>query len=307
MRGFSACERWMKRIAIRRAHLQRTQISWHAVRRLLHALTGAALALLVGLENVANGQSLPSPNAALPPLEADRDAFTPATSTVGEGFGMLESSYAFIDNRRGAADTHSFPETLFRYGLTERIELRVGWNYEAGGGGNVVTANESSEGLLGPEVEFESYALYGVKIGLTEQRGWIPQTCAILEAFTPTAGDDFATKPVITCAGGWKLPRGWELDSALRFAIGNEEDHGTFNRWGPSMVLRYLVNDQLQVHAEYFGVYTDGIHEETSRTFISPGGRYLITPNFELGLRVGWGISEDAANFFANTGFAWRF
>jgi hypothetical protein len=287
--------------------LLRTRTCWHAARSLLRALTSAALALLVGMGSAADGQSPANSIASLPLLEADRDAFTPATSTVGKDLAVLESSYAFIDNRSRAADANSFPETLFRYGLTERIELRVGWNYESGGGGNVVTANESSEGLVGPEVEFESYALYGAKIGLTDQQGWIPQTCAILEAFTPTAGDDFATKPVITIAGGWKLARGWELDSALRFAFGNEEEHGSFNRWAPSVVMRYLVNDRLQVHGEFFGVYSDGIHVETSRTFLSPGGRYLITPNFELGLRLGWGVSEDAANFFANTGFAWRF
>ncbi len=262
---------------------------------------------LVLLSSVSWAQDNSPGSGGRPLLEADRDAFTPATSTVGKDVAMLESSYAFIDNRRGAAETHSFPETLFRYGLTERIELRVGWNWEAGGGGNVVTANESSEGLVGPDVEFESYALYGVKIGITEQRGWVPETCLILEAFTPTAGDDFATKPVITYASGWKFDRGWELDAALRYAIGNEEEHGTLNRWGPSAVLRYSPNERLQVHGEFFGVYTDGLHEETSRAFLSPGGRYLFTPNFELGLRIGWGITADAANFFANTGFAWRF
>ena len=57
-------------------------------------------------------------------------------------------SYAYIDNRHDA-DINSVPETLFRYGLTDRVELRVGWNYEGGGSGNVVTANESSEGLFG--------------------------------------------------------------------------------------------------------------------------------------------------------------
>src|SRR4051794_35771305 len=57
-------------------------------------------------------------------LETDRDAFTPATSTVGKGLSVLESSYSFIDNRNVAA-TNSFPELLVRYGFSERIELRL--------------------------------------------------------------------------------------------------------------------------------------------------------------------------------------
>ncbi len=241
-------------------------------------------------------------------LEADRDAFTPATTLVGKDWSLFEMAHAFIDNRYGP-DTNSFPESLFRYGLTERIELRVGWNWEAGSGGNTVTANESSEGLVDGEhgVEFESYMLYGVKLACTRQRDWIPDSCWILEGFTPTAGKDTPTKPVITYTAGWKLPRGWELDGAMRFAIGNEEAHGVFNRWSPSAVLRYSPTEQLQVHLEYFGTYSDGLRIETSRSFLSPGGRYLITPNMELGFRFGWGISEDAANFFVNTGAAWRF
>lgn len=143
---------------------------------------------------------------------------------------MLESSYSYVDSRRDA-DINSVPETLLRYGLTDRVELRVGWNYEAGGGGNVVTANENSEGLFGSDVEFESYALYGVKVDVTKQRGWIPESCAIVESFTPTAGHETATKPVITYTGGWKFENGWELDSAIRYAMGNEHEFGIFARW----------------------------------------------------------------------------
>jgi hypothetical protein len=34
---------------------------------------------------------------------------------------------------------------------------------------------------------------------------------------------------------------------------------------------------------------------------------YLLTQNLELGVRVGWGISPDAPNFFSNVGIGWRF
>jgi hypothetical protein len=67
-------------------------------------------------------------------IETDRDSFTSATTTVGRGRLVIESAYSFLDNR-GVKETHSFPELLGRYGLTERLELRLGWNYEVGGGG----------------------------------------------------------------------------------------------------------------------------------------------------------------------------
>ena len=68
-------------------------------------------------------------------LETDRDSFTPATSTVRTGQFLFESSYSYLDHRN-TDNTHSFPEILTRTGLSERIELRLGWNYEIGGGGD---------------------------------------------------------------------------------------------------------------------------------------------------------------------------
>ena len=243
--------------------------------------------------------------ASFPELETDRDAFTPATRTATEKAWIIESSYSYIDNRHDA-DINSLPETLVRYGLTRRIELRVGWNWEAGGAGNVVTAEESSEGLVGEGVSYESHMLYGVKLDVSQQEGLIPRSCAILEGFTPTSGSEPASQPVITYAGGWEFTNRWRLDAALRYAMGNERNI-QFNRWGPSVVLRIPVTERWHMHAEYFGVFSDGWLQDTSRGFISPGAHYNFTPNFELGVRVGWGVTPDAANFFANTGFGWRF
>jgi hypothetical protein len=62
---------------------------------------------------------------------------------------IIESAYSFIDNRR-FKETHSFPELLLRYGLTDRVELRLGGNYEVGGEAAVVS------GAVGREDPFAS-------------------------------------------------------------------------------------------------------------------------------------------------------
>ncbi len=238
-------------------------------------------------------------------LETDRETFTPATSTTGKDLWIVEWSYSFIDNR-DTPDTNSWPELLVRYGITERIELRLGWNYEIGGGGNVVSAIESSEGLGGMVIAAESHVLYGFKAQMTDQQGWIPRSSAILEGFTPTSGNDPASQPVATYVFGWQFPNLWRFDSAIRYAQGFETDD-SFNKWSPSTVLRIPLDERFQVHLGYFGAFTQGREIEKSRAFISPGAHYNFTPNLELGLRLGWGITTDAARFFVNTGFGWRF
>lgn len=65
-------------------------------------------------------------------LETDRDSFTFAPTTTGRDTSILEASYSFIDNRL-APETHSVPEVLLRRGISDTVEARLGFNYEAGG------------------------------------------------------------------------------------------------------------------------------------------------------------------------------
>lgn len=238
-------------------------------------------------------------------METDRETFTPSTTTTGKNLWIAEWSYTYIDNRN-EPDTHSYPELLVRYGISERVELRLGWNYEVGGGGNVVTPLESSEGLDDGEVESESRLIYGLKAEMTHQRGWMPRSVVILEGFTPSFGGNPASQPVATYAAGWLLPNRWRWDSALRYAQGFDVGD-TYNRWSPSTVIRIPATEAFQYHLGLFGTFSQGRAIEKDRVFISPGCHYNFTSNLELGLRIGWGLTPDAANFFVNTGFGWRF
>lgn len=240
-----------------------------------------------------------------PELETDRDAFTPANSTVGARRTVLEASYSFIDNR-DVSERHSYPESLARYGLTDRIELRLGWNYEVGGRGGDVSGNGGGEDFEGNGTERESQMLYGLKFATSEQEGWRPRSAVILQGYTPTQGEATASDVVVACAFGWELAEGWRLDSSMRF--GTEHSVGDdFNEWAPSVALRVPMTERWNVHAEYFGIYSDGAGQEFSRAFFSPGTHILLRENLELGLRVGWGLTNDAPDFFSNVGVGWRF
>jgi hypothetical protein len=109
-----------------------------------------------------------------------------------------------------------------------------------------------------------------------------------------------------TYVWGWALMEGWVWDSAIRYGDGSVEEDD-FNRWAPSSVLKVEVIEDWNVHIEYFGIFTDGRGDELSQSYVSPGIHYLVTPNFEAGVRVGWGLSRDAANFFSNVGVGLRF
>jgi hypothetical protein len=239
-------------------------------------------------------------------IETDRDSFTPATTLSGPGRLILESGYTFVDNR-DAAETHSFPELIGRYGLADWLELRVGANYEIGGEPSPVSGSGSEAGdLEAGEIESESKVLYGFKAQLTEQCGWRPRSAAVLHGNTPTHGPETETHLVATYVWGWMVIEGVDWDSAIRYGDGSAEGD-RFNRWAPSTVLKVEVAERWNAHVEYFGIFTDGRDEELSQSYVSPGIHYLVTPDFEAGVRVGWGLGGDAANFFSNVGVGVRF
>ena len=62
-------------------------------------------------------------------LETDANSFTFAVRTADRNRVIFESAYTNI--KIGKESTkHSFPESLFRYGLTDRLEFHFGYDYE---------------------------------------------------------------------------------------------------------------------------------------------------------------------------------
>lgn len=238
-------------------------------------------------------------------IETDRDSFTPATSVAGRRRLILESAYSFIDNRQ-VVDTHSFPEVVARYGWSDWLELRVGWNYEVGGAGNLISGNVPDVEEEEAGLERESRMLFGTKLLFTKQRGWLPASATILQGFTPTSGAANDSSLSASYVAGWELPNRWVLDSALRFSTASAgEDH--FQAWSPSTVLKMPIGERWRAHVEYFCVFTDGRNIESSQHFFSPGIHYLVTRDWELGVRLGWGLNEQSPNFFSNVGLGIRF
>ncbi|MBI5759056.1 MAG: transporter [Planctomycetales bacterium] len=238
-------------------------------------------------------------------IETDRDSFTPSTRTVEVGRRIVESSYSFIDNR-DVPETHSLPELLLRYGLSDWIELRLGGNYEVGGEGADVSGGAGAEHLEGSGLVREIQLLYGLKLRLSEQYDWSPESSLIVQGHTPMSGPDPATAFSLGYVFGWELPDDWKIDSAIRYGADNE-GNDQFETWSPSIVLRKTITRRWNVHAEYFGHFSQDRTDDFAKHFVSPGVHYLISPDLELGVRVGWGLNDEAARFFSNAGIGWRF
>jgi hypothetical protein len=238
-------------------------------------------------------------------IETDRDSFTPATTVVGYKRLVVESAWSYIDNR-SVADTNSLPELICRYGVSDWLELRVGFNYEVGGAPNSVSGDDGEDQPTnGRKIERDSQIFYGLKAAITSQRGWRPMSVLIVQAGTPTSGSDTATQMFATYAVGWTFANRWKWDTALRYGYDTFADEPV-NVWAPSTVLKIPLGKRWAVHGEYFAILRNG-STVNDQHYFSPGVSYLLTSNLEIGTRFGWGLSQDAPRFFMNTGFGWRY
>lgn len=237
-------------------------------------------------------------------LETDRDSFTPAPNIVGHRLTMLEASFSYVDNKRPRKDTFSYPEFLIRHGIFRNLEWRLGWNFEAGGPSNPVSGFEFGEEDFVDERA--SRLLYGLKWQLTGQADWLPEVSLLIESLAPTSGPNQFTTFNVGPVFGWQFANGSRWDSAIRYSTSSFE-HEHFDQWAPSSVIRFPVGDHWTGHVEYFGIMSAGKEREFTTHYFGFGPHFLPTQNFEIGGRVGFGINEQSAPFFANIGVGWRF
>ncbi|MCA9123138.1 MAG: transporter [Planctomycetaceae bacterium] len=231
-------------------------------------------------------------------IETDRDSFTRSPRTVGAGRVVVEGSYTFMD-QDAEFEGHLYPDLLARYGAKDWLELRLSWTYEVGKLHHLAAtgAERTEEGLL----------IYGAKTYLTDAEGWMPDSSLIVSGYTPTSGESNDTDFSLEYAFGWKSGEGWEIDGGLRwFTLADEEDH--FTEWAPSVVVKGPVgSERWLAHVEYFGLLSVDRDNNYVQHYAGPGIHHLITPDWEIGVRVFWGLSDDSANFICNAGSGLRF
>lgn len=241
------------------------------------------------------------------PLASDRPDFTEASSTVGLRRVQLEAGYTHITDRSGGVNTssHSYPEALLRIGMiADWFEFRVGQNF-----GNV--RQNSPDGVFSPGGPEDLYL--GVKLGLTEQKGVLPESALIVQMTVPTGHRDFTAGRVLP---GINYLFGWDvIEDRLTFAGSiqanraiDAESHG-YVELAQSLTVGYGLTEKLGAYTEWFAFYPAGAiaPDVAPQHYFNGGFTYRFTPNLQFDIRAGIGLNRHADNFFAGTGFAVRY
>ena len=257
-------------------------------------------------DKVAKGGTSGSDRRTEEPLASDRPDFTEASSTVGKGRVQLESGYTFTGDRSGSEKTlsHSYPEALLRVGMiADWFEFRIGQNF-----GN--TTGHTPQGVFhtGGSEDLD----LGVKLGLTEQKGVFPELALVLQTLVPTGQREITTGRVLP---GLNLLYGWDVIKDKVTLAGSTQanraiadGHG-YVEMAQSLSVGYSFTPKLASYTEWFAFFPAGATAPgiTAQHYLDGGFTYKVTPNFQLDIRAGIGLSRRADDFFAGTGFAIRY
>ena len=244
--------------------------------------------------------------AQVPELTTDRPDQTESAETVFPGGIQIEIGWTHAENDDDGLDlaTDAFPQTLIRYGLLERFELRFGFD-----GYVWQDLDDAADGSLDDEGAGDMEV--GFKYKLWDEQGCAPQTALLVGTTLPTGEAGFSSERLdpsvrLACAHtlsetfslGYNLAGIWET---------NEDETGdrdTTASVAYSAVLGIALTDRAGTFLEFFGsLPTD---EGKPANSIDTGLTYLVTENLQLDVLGGVGLSDDAEDWFIGAGVVYR-
>jgi hypothetical protein len=251
------------------------------------------------------------------PINTDRPTFTPAHTVVPLGRFQVESGFTYNATRAGAVHTslYDYPELAVRIGIAKRVEFRTFWLGE--------TDTWSDARRLGrrPTVGGFSDMEFGFKWQLMtgdSKRKWLPSTALITSAIAPTAGHSALSsqqpEPYINLIYNWSLTEKLSLCCSTGYlGVRQEPPDGSrgmadsFSRFHQSLVAFYAATKRTTLFYEWYVFTFTSAVDDRPLHFMDGGWIYLLTPNMQVDLRAGFGLSGRPDDFFSGAGFSFRF
>lgn len=244
-------------------------------------------------------------------IDTERHDFTQSALTVGRGVFQAESGYTYFykHTHDETESSHSFPEMLLRFGLSEDIEFRLRWNH-------VWQFIDESADQTGSED-----LRYSFKFQITREpaSSIVPTSALELRGTAPTGSKEFTTDRAefsLDYIYEWRLFRDVTLAASTGFGTNGFADfallpadplHDQFVALSQSIALGCELTEVNTMYAEWYWLLSHGLADEFAITVFNMGIDHYLTDNVVVDFRAGMGLSADADDFFAGLGGGWRF
>jgi hypothetical protein len=256
-------------------------------------------------ETSPDAPDLAIPGAADKPLPEQPTGWLDAITSISQGRVQLEAGYVFLrDSAAGARlIQHTWPDMLLRVGLTERLEIRVGW---PGFIDEELTDEASDETLtnhqtLDPNV--------GFMYDLWPQTGLLPQTAVLAAIPIAMEGNPLALEsmqPLASLLYSWSLTEDWSLGGTTGIGL-LREGRDDFWQFQQTAAVEWAIFDGWAAFVEWSMLIDYQSGDDIQQHLLSGGLAWALTDTLYVGWRAGVGLNDPAPDFLAGVRVAWRF
>ena len=152
---------------------------------------------------------------------------------------------------------------------------------------------------------------------LDKERKWIPSTALITSIYAPTGGTSVlgshTVEPYINLIYGWSVTDKLTLGGSTGYLgmrvtdLGPGRPADSFQRCHQSLLAFYSVNKRTTLFYEWYVWMFTNAADNRPTHYMDGGILYLLTPNMQLDLRAGFGLSGRPDDFFTGAGYSVRF
>ena len=235
---------------------------------------------------------------APPEMITDRPDATESPSVVPKGSLQAELGgfYESFDDKGIKTETYTYNTTLLRYGLLDRLELRLGWD---------IVDQKITDRNLNTKMTVGGFSplLAGVKVAVAEENGGFPEIGLIGHLMLPfTAGSD--VKPETTGVN-FRFSFAHTLNdrSSLSYNIGAEwGDDSPEAAYIYTLAYGYAITDAWGAYAEIYGDFPEN---SRANHLWDAGITYLIQNNIQLDATIGSSFT-DGQDILLSAGVSFR-
>lgn len=226
-------------------------------------------------------------------METERPDQAQASSVVPKGTVQLEAGYFYQKYSEETVKERLFayPQALLRYGLLDRLELRV-----QGALKDSVLENGTRRKIRG----FGPLGV-GAKVSLWEESGWRPEAAVIVMVALPVGSKVYQPdnpEPEVRLALSNELTENLQLTYNL---IYGRIDHSNVTGYAANLSNSFA--DWFTAYVEVFGSKSAG--EQAEHQF-DIGLMFKVLPNLQLDIAAGRQLNSAAPDHFITTGFSVR-
>jgi len=257
---------------------------------------GLALTVIVMLIRTA------SPTRAdteIPPLIADRPGITDTPQPMPKGYLQIESGFSYnvdrvLGNRIEFDDVSiDIIGLLFRYGLTEAVELRLGSGF---------TRDRSDDPYFDPVISGINGLTLGTKIRLFTENGARPNAGLVLSMFAPVGNDELTgdkIQPRLEFAASNTLSNTVQIG----YNLGGTWDAASEFVCFYSGAANFVLTNSVSVFAEFFGELAQAYKPMVTA---DGGVAWVLRHNVQLDGFGGYVLAGAQDGWFASVGLTLR-